>query len=182
MTDTVGAAHVKGMTATTTDPAPLTVDDLQEDDVLRWIPESRHTYEGAAVVHGREDGSLYAVDTFWGSGNGNHVLTPAEIATATVEWNINDFRPADARVETWSDFAPEDRRHLPSQHGLQATYWIRPGAQPDHGTMVAKAEDRFRDAQSKLTSAQAAVDWARKDLDRLRADGRKGDQPREDTC
>lgn len=160
-------AHTDGMTETQTAPAPLTLDDLREGDVLKWTPANRHAHEGTAVVHRRDDGTLYAVDTFWGSGSGNHVLRAFEIATATVEWNKHSFRQADGRRETWSDYAPGDRRIIPSQHGLQATYWLRPDATPDHATMLAKAEERLARAQDELRSAQHRVEFAKRDLDLL---------------
>lgn len=160
-------AHVETMTIDcTTTRTPLTVDDLSEGDVLSWAPASRHAHEGTAVVRRRDDGTLYAVDTFWGFGE-NHVLRADELAGATIEWNKTLFRQADGRTETWSDFAPEDRRMITSQHSLQATYWLRPGAKPDHATKVAKAEEALRRAEDDLRSAQNHVEWRRRDLIKL---------------
>ncbi len=90
----------------TDDSTTLTIDDLRDGDVLRWRPADRHCREGIAVVQTRSGGTLYAADTFWGSTMGPYILRPDEIATATVEWNLADYRPFDPNTQTLADYAP----------------------------------------------------------------------------
>lgn len=96
-----------------TENCKLTLTDLRDGDVLTWRPTNRHAREGTAVVSMREDGRLIVADTYWGSGNGNHVPSAAEIATGAVEWNLNDFEPLDRnRHASWGDYDPDDRRSI----------------------------------------------------------------------
>lgn len=149
------------------------VSDLREDDVVSYVPADRFDRwwcrEGTAVV--RADGRL--VDTYWGSGSDNHVLTDAEAETAEVKFNLGDFdelpRYDRSQAGVWQRYAPGDRGRIPSQHGLEARYFIRKGASEDHATKVQNARDKLDEAESNLRSAQWSVDLAKRELDELTA-------------
>ena len=142
---------------------------LTPGDVLSYTPlrafEPRHCREGMALVdeHGR------AFDTFWGIDLGDrHCLTAAELATATVVFNVGDFEMLDKYSHSsrgrWETYNPLDRAVITSQHGLQAVYYVRKGAQPDLETQIENARERVEDAERQVRSAQSGLEWRRREL------------------
>lgn len=155
------------MTTTTT---------FRAGDVVSYTPARTWTREGTAVA--RElAGAVVLVDTFWGSAlDGStldcHVVTDDKAATATVLFNVADWRAWDDHRDggpgaCWSDFHPDDRQVITSQHGIQRVLFVRPGAVPDHATKVAKARAEVERCEQQVRSAHQALDWARQDLEAL---------------
>lgn len=120
------------------------------NDVLRYDRTQHHCREGMAVVE-MSAGKLAAFDTFWMSDR--HRLTDGELATATVEWNLSEGWQEVDRYFPWSDYAPEDRREITGQHGLQRTRYVRIGAKPSLDTQISNAREALDDAKRELDSA-----------------------------
>lgn len=143
-------------------------------DVLSYIPAHHHCREGTAFV--TEAGR--AVDTFWQSdyvgGTGYaHYLRDNELATATLRFNVNDYRALDiysksSHVE-WMTYNPDDRGRISSQHGLQDALFLRLGAQPDLGTQIENAREALATAESEMRTAEWRVERRRQDLAELEA-------------
>ncbi len=146
-------------------------------DVVRYSPQPRFPgqrdvrwcREGTAIAEKRDDGRLVLVDTFWGSGSDNHVLTDAELATAEIRFNLNDYDalkeyPRGASHDTWMKYAPAHRETVTAQHGLQSRYYIRKGAQPDLDTQIVNARAVVADAEAAVDSAKWHLECARRDL------------------
>src|SRR5438128_394492 len=100
-------------------------------DVLWYARERDHCREGLALV--QDDGR--AIDTFWALRYGDsHALTPDELATAEVRFNVNGYDALDpyskASRATWETYHPADRGRISSQHGLQEELFVRRGATP----------------------------------------------------
>lgn len=142
---------------------------LRPGDVVRYEPDpSRHDprwcREGMAIADGR--GVLF--DTYWGSGSDNHRLNDAEIASAEPLFNLADYDELDRYDRSakgiWETYHPDDRRFVSSQHRLQFRRFIRKDATPDVATMIANAEERVREAEAEVASAQRRADWTRADL------------------
>jgi hypothetical protein len=118
--------------------------------------------EGLALVS--PDGKFR--DTYWGSNFGdNHVLTAEEIASARLEFNVNDFREME-RYETpaWDEYHPNDRQLITSQHRLQRRYFVRVGSTSDFDTRVEKARAAVLEAEEKVQSAESSLRWAKREL------------------
>ena len=138
---------------------------------------NRWCREGTAIVvkSGR------AIDTYWGStaSTDSHVLTGEELATAEVLFLLKDYDELDIpRREspaTWKRYAPADRRRTTSQHGLQARWFIRKGAEPDLATQIANAQQNVADAEVALRSAERQLDSDRLALAELQKMG-SGDE------
>lgn len=147
----------------------MNADELREGDVLRYNSERENNWcrEGVAVVHRRREGSLVAVDTFWGSslrggfGADDHVLTDAELASAWIKFNLADYDELSTGAD---DYAPRDRAVITSQHRLQHIYLVRKGATPSEAVIVSKYVDLVRQARDELRRAEGRLRWAEDDL------------------
>lgn len=147
--------------------------ELRAGDVLTYESERDENWcrEGVAVVRKGAGKKLIAVDTYWvtsifssSSSPDDHVLTDAELDTASVSFNLDDFEKASAQDVSYLDYAPADRAVVTSQHGLQKTLLIRKGAKPSGSAIVRKHMDRVRQARQNLESAQRRLAWAEDDL------------------
>ena len=128
---------------------------------------SRHCREEVAV---EIDGRL--VDTFWSLGSESHTLTATERDTAKFVFDTDDYDqieryPRDAAERVWSQYRPEDRGVISSQHRLQNDYYVRKGSKPDLEVKLENATRAHEKALSALDSARRRVEWARADLDEL---------------
>ena len=140
--------------------------ELRAGDVLTYESERDNwCREGMAIVR-KVAGKLIAVDTYWitslsrsGSSPYDHVLTDAELDTASVSFNLDDFEVTNAQHGSHLDYAPADRAVVTSQHGLQKTLLVRKGS-----AIVRKHVDRVREARQNLESAQRRLLWAEDDL------------------
>jgi hypothetical protein len=145
--------------------------ELRAGDVLSYLPSQHHCRQGTALV--TEDG--LAFDTFWGirPDNQSHFLTPKELTTAEVKFNVNDFDMLDrysrSSVSTWETYHADDRGRIGSQHQHQSVYFVRKGAQPDLGTQIENARGEVEEAESALRSAQYRLERRREGLARLEA-------------
>lgn len=146
--------------------------ELRAGDVLTYEPERDENWcrEGMAVVR-EVAGRLFAVDTYWvtsifssASSLDDHVLTDAELDTASVSFNLDDFEVTNAQHGSYLDYAPADRAVVTSQHGLRKTLLVRKGAKPSGSAIVRKHVDRVREARQNLESAQRRLLWAEDDL------------------
>lgn len=146
--------------------------ELRAGDVLTYKSERDGNWcrEGMAVVH-EVAGRLIAVDTYWATSVLSrsvspdcHVLTDAELDTASVSFNLADFEVTNAQHGSYLDYAPADRAVVTSQHGLQKTLLVRKGAKPSGSAIVRKHVDRVREARQNLESAQRRLLWAEDDL------------------
>jgi len=148
--------------------------EFREGDVLDWEPESRWCKEGVAIVEKYYNGSLVAVDTFWGGGD-RHILRGPEIATATVRCNLADYdefdRAESAKGTNFGDYHPDDRMVVTRQHGLTQWRFTRKGAKPDHDTRVERFRAEVEKHEKEMESATWHLEWARKDLARVEAEG-----------
>jgi len=140
-------------------------------DVLDYIPdrESRHCRESCAVV--REDGRIF--DTFWsgpkaGLHGADHELSDRELATAGLRFRLGDYREVKYEQE-WLTFAPADRQYVSAQQGLQWTYYVREGAEPDLTTQIDNARGRVAEAERAVESAKASLERRRRELADLEA-------------
>lgn len=138
---------------------------------------ARHCRDGVAVdsrFEGRRpeypprNGETYPplIDTYWGGmGQDSHVLTPTERVTAVLLFDTGNYDELDqhkrASREWWMKHKPEDRRYIPSQHGLILRYFLRKGAGPDRATMIQNAREALEKAESEARSAQSRVEYAR---------------------
>lgn len=129
-------------------------------DVLDYTPRDRWCYEGIAVV--QENGR--ALDTYWCiNANG---LRPDELATARLRFRLADYREIGSEDE-WKTYAPADRQSISSQHGLQWTYYVRVGAEPDLETQIANARNAVERAESELRAAEWRLTCRRDELAEL---------------
>lgn len=131
-------------------------------DVLDYTPRDRWCHEGIAIV--LENGRL--ADTYWGSSP--NVITAAEAETARLRFRRSDYREVDSESE-WLTYAPADRQSVSSQHGLQRTFYVRVGAEPDLATRIANAREAVAEAQGAVDSWMARLDRRREDLAKLEA-------------
>ena len=58
---------------------------------------------------------------------------------------------------------------MTAQHGLQPTYYIRKGSKPSYRVQLRNAREKISDAERKAASAVRDVEWAREELERLKA-------------
>jgi hypothetical protein len=137
--------------------------------VVRYQPErgDRWCREGTAIV--QDNGAL--LDTYWGSGGEAHRLTAAELATAEVLFRLSDYDELDrykrGSADVWKTYHQNDRQRVTSQHGLQARWFVRKGAQSDHATRVENAREALREAEHEASSAERRVAWRREELAQL---------------
>lgn len=138
-------------------------------DVLRYSPTGgTHARQCTAIV--LQNGNV--MDTFWGlrPGDGGHYLSPEELATAELVFNLNDYRKLgehwEPKRDEWLTYAPADRQRVGSQGQWQSTYYVRIGAGPDLETQIENARVAVEDA---VHSAERRLQWAREDLARLEA-------------
>lgn len=129
-------------------------------DVVRYdVAGSRHCREGMAIANA--GGVL--IDTYWSSGNDR--LTPTEVATARLVFNIEEFDEIGKHhFPRFEDFAREDRAVITSQHGLRVRRFLRRGAEPSLLTKIENAEARLVEAVRERDSAQWRVEAAERDL------------------
>lgn len=136
---------------------------MSTGDVYTYTPKQHHCHEGLAIED--ERGNL--IDWFWGSSRDSMLdkLVGRDAEDLKLIANLGDYdlTPRDGR-ESNREYAPEDRLVITSQHGLQRTYYIRKGAEPDRATKIANARHRIEKAQSELRAAEFQVEWARKEL------------------
>lgn len=148
--------------------------EFREGDVVRYQPDARDgsgdrwwCREGmaVAVLNGID---LRLVDTYWRSGGDtdSHRLTPTEVRTAEVVFNVNDFEVVQHKWR-WAEYAAADRAFIQSQHNLQHVWMVRRGAEPDPGTRVSNAQEAFMKAVDEATSASRSVEYAKRELDRV---------------
>ena len=134
------------------------------------VDGSRYCREGVAT---EENGAMF--DTFWGSGGDRHRLTATEKSSARLRFDTDDFEEVRTHVrgepQEWLDRAAGDRETISSQHGLQRSYWIRKGSEPSYEMRLANAMEKLDDAERGLRSAQLSVEWAREEVERVRAEG-----------
>lgn len=102
-------------------------------DVLTYIPEHRATCEGVAIMWLDRNRRAVAHDTFFGVAasvrDRSHILTDAELATATKVGNIAAWDLARPGARVW-DYRETDRMVIPSQHGAVRVTFVRHGARP----------------------------------------------------
>lgn len=137
-------------------------------DVLNYLPdrsrfEPNHCREGIAIVN--ENGR--AVDTFW-QGGGDHVLNDVELASVELRFRLGEFHTVKSESE-WLKYAEQDRRTITAQHGLQRTFYVRNGAEPDLETQIQNARRELADAERELSSAGNHIRWAAVELAKLEA-------------
>lgn len=134
-------------------------------DVLSYVPRWHHCREGTAFVG--EDG--VARDTFWRhTDTSAERLNEAELATAEVRFNVNDYEALDLYAHssrpTWLTYDPDDRGRIPSQHGLQEALFVRKGSRPDLSTQIENARRAVEEAESEVRVAQGRLERRREDL------------------
>lgn len=138
----------------------------KETEATRFRPGDVLAYVGAE--HHCREGTAYVQD--YGQ---SHRLSESELATATLSFNVNDYdlldRYASSSRETWETYRPEDRAQITSQHGLQASLFIRRGAEPHLGTQIENAERRVEKAEAEANSAASALERRRDELAALEA-------------
>ena len=143
----------------------------QPGPAFKGQTDVRWCREGTAIAVARADRSVMLVDTYWGTMSDAHMLADAEIETAELLFNLDDYDELDrygrGSSYTWEKYAPTDRERVTSQHGLQVRWFVRKGASEDYGTKVQNARDRLADAESDLDSARWAVDQRQRALDQL---------------
>lgn len=140
--------------------------ELREGDVLRYTPATQHCREGVAIVVDLRGGLLDSYDTYWNTAR--VWVSDTELKTATVTFNLHDYRLA-ASKEEWLSFAPADRTTISHQHGTQVELYVRTEAQPDLHTEIANATDAVRQAELDVTAAQSRLRRAQHRLDDLHA-------------
>jgi hypothetical protein len=142
-------------------------------DVLDYVPNRHHCREGIAIVldSGR------AVDTFWSSERS--VLTAGEMATSGLRFRLAEFREISFEQE-WLTYAPTDRQVITAQHGLQQTYYVRIGAEPDLATQISNARERVQEAEREVSSAQFSLARRREDLAALESRPETDEESRSD--
>ena len=137
---------------------------LRPGDVVTYEPENRWCHDGWAVAEARED-RVVLVDTYWISGG--KVVKPE---TYEVQFNLADYDEVSHR-QTWEQYAETDRQWIPRHAGYQTIYLVRKGAQPDLATRIENAREAVREAEGKVRSAQWSLDWCRRELAELEAQG-----------
>lgn len=141
-------------------------------DVLAYVSIESHCREGTAYV--QDSGA--AIDTYWrpSGGGDSHRLTESELATASVSFNVNDYdlleRYVSSSRKTWETYRPEDRAQITSQHGLQASLFVRRGAEPHLDTQIENAEAAVLAAEREANSAAYVLERRRDELATLKAD------------
>lgn len=139
-------------------------------EVIRYQSERRDRWcrEGWAI----SDDYGRFVDTYWMSMSDAHVVTPDELATAAHQFWIDDYRELDRHgrgtPDEWLKYASGDRRRVTSQHGLQARYFVRHGAEDDLPTQLENALAALRRAEDDAESAQRRLGRAQERVDELR--------------
>jgi hypothetical protein len=138
-------------------------------DVYTYTPKQHHCTEGLAIED--ERGRLY--DWYWGDSRDPMLDKIVSRDAEDLEFvaNLNDYEltPQGGRQSN-REYAQEDRLVIHSQHGYQRTYYIRKGARPDLATKIENAREELREAELKLSSAKADVEWAKKGLAALEAE------------
>lgn len=138
-------------------------------NVYTYTPAQRHCREGWAT---KVEHRVY-LDTFWGCGGNGHRLTDIEIESLVLQFNTDDYIELDENArgirDVWLTYNLDDRRSIPSQHGLQRRYFVRKGSAPDRLTMIENAVEKVREAKREAESAQRWVDLAEQDLARIAA-------------
>ena len=146
---------------------------LPAGTVVRFIPDpSQHSprwcREGIAIA--QKDGRLH--DTFWGSGSEAHIVREVELPSVEVLFHMDDYDELDKwrpDRQKWLTYAPDDRKRITMQHGLQERLFIRKGALPHRETMLAQARQKVEDAEGDVRRAEGDLRWAREDLAALLA-------------
>lgn len=147
--------------------------DLRPGDVLRYRPlgefEPHWCREGLALV----DDNGHAFDTYWGTYGDHHRLTEAELASADLVFNVNDYDELDQYSRgsrlTWETYHPDDRARITQQHGHQERLFIRLGAEPSLETQIENARAEVEQAETDLASSERRLQWRREDLAKLEA-------------
>ncbi|MFE6966925.1 hypothetical protein ACFVAJ_17575 [Agromyces sp. NPDC057679] len=148
---------------------------FRDGDVLNYTPSKTVRREGVAVIMNRQRfipgrGTQTVndvVDTYWNALNyDSHVLSIQEIDTASVRFNVHDFRVLE-HDETFADFHPDDRATIPSQHGLILRRFVRLGAAPDLETKIENAKQAYDDAVATTEQARKAETRAGLELEAL---------------
>lgn len=141
-------------------------------DVVRYTPAQYHCREGIAIGHQRR-GITVLLDTFWDCGGDQHCLTHEEATTARLLFRLSDYDELDRYshgvASQWEKYAPADRQVITSQHGLRKRWFIRKGATENMATQIANARREVAKREGEVESAQRRLEWAREDLNRLRA-------------
>jgi len=132
------------------------------------IDGSNHCKEGWAVE--TDDGALR--DTYWGSDRSR--LSKDEISSAVFQFDTDDFEVIERNslretTAEWMRYAPEDRKHIPSQNGLVVQWFVRKGAGPDLATEVSNQREAVEQAESWLRGAQLKLIGERDKLSELLA-------------
>jgi hypothetical protein len=112
------------------------------------------------------------VDTYWVGGGDSHIVRGEELRSIEVLFHLDDYDELDhwrPDQQKWMTYAPADRQRITMQHGLQQRLFIRKGATPDLATQIANAEEKVREAQEAVRSAEWRLEWAQKDLGALAA-------------
>lgn len=129
---------------------------------------NRWCREGVAVE--LDGGRL--IDTFWAGIGSSHQLTEAEVATAVLRFDTDDFDELDEYKQhskaTWNTYAPEDRETITSQHRLRSRLFIRKGAKPDLPTQIENASAELERLRGEAAMAQRRVEWAHDALAKLK--------------
>ncbi len=130
--------------------------------------DNRWCREGWAI----SSESGYFLDTYWQSTGDAHRVTADELATAEHQFWVDDYRELDrygrGTPDEWAKYAPADRQRVPSQHGLQARFFVRIGAEHDLPTQVENAIEALRRAEDEAESAQRRMEYAQERVDELR--------------
>ena len=145
-------------------------------DVVDYEREREWCREGVAVVRERQDGLLVLADTYWQGGSGTHVLTSAEVATATLRFNVNDYREL-AHHENRESIPREHWQDIPSQHGLSRRRFVRVDSGPTWEQKHANARQDIIDAIAKVADAISSLESARRFADYLRERETEGVKP-----
>lgn len=143
-------------------------EEFRVGDVIVYVSERENRWcrEGQAIVRD-VDGGVVAFDTFWFGGGDQHRLTEGELATASVEFNLNEVRPVE-RGEVWADYNPADRFRVTHQHGLQSTGYVRLDAEPDIETRIDNCRTKVDEAHEELQHAKRRYEWAKEELANMR--------------
>jgi hypothetical protein len=119
-------------------------------------------------------GEVVLRDTYWGSHSDAHYVTDAERPSLRLLFDAAEFDLLEGRgaavKERWRTYAEADRRRVTAQHGLQASYYVRKGAQPDLVTKVANAREAVAEARRAADSAEQLLRWKKEELQTLLAE------------
>ena len=138
--------------------------------VIRYRSDraDRWCREGVAI----SNDAGHFVDTYWMGMGDAHVVTASELATAEHRFWLDDYRELDrygrGTPDEWAMYAITDRRRVTSQHGLQARYFVRHGAEYDLPTQLENALESLSRAEGDLESAQRRLERAEERVDELR--------------